>query len=50
LPQTQIFTQAWPTTGHAQPGSVWHAPEQPSPGLELPSSHVSGGSMMPSPQ
>ena len=31
-------------------GSVWQVPEHPSPGIELPSSQVSGGWTRPSPQ
>src|SRR5689334_14563916 len=33
----------------ADPGSKWQDPSQPSPGVVLPSSHVSRGSSLPSP-
>jgi hypothetical protein len=36
--------------GQVQLGSTWHTPLQPSPGNTLPSSHCSGGWLIPSPQ
>src|SRR5262245_45159923 len=55
-PHTIVDVQTWCTgvgggVGVAQSklGSVWQVPEQPSPGIELPSSQVSGASTMPSP-
>ena len=44
-----IFSQSSPASGHFQPASIVQLPSQPSPGLPLLSSHVSGASTSPSP-
>src|SRR5262249_2594534 len=49
-PQMIVDVHACPGVGQTKCGSTWQVPEQPSPGIELPSSHCSGGWMMPSPQ